>query len=320
MYLNEFASGVEPLDMTQFDEFSSLLQSAADLEIAHSRDVRYVSRNVVIKHLRFHFLEWGDPAAPPMLLLHGGNQSAHSWDLVSISLADRFHVFALDQRGHGDSEWARDGDYALPTRADDAYAFMQAMGMDRPIIMAHSMGGLTTLTLCLQRPDVARALAIVDVGPEISIKGSKTIGTFVRANVEFASLDQFVENVSKYDPFRSREHILRTARYNLIQRADGTLVHKADHTGGRSRSDDPKTDEELRRTFAIPMEAVRVIPVPTLVVRGAQSNILEPEQAERFVQELPQGRLVTVPKSGHNVHSQNTPGFLEVVGPFFDAL
>ena len=320
MYLNEFASGVEPLDMTRFDEFDSLLQSAADLALPHSRAVRYVSRNVVLNHLRFHYLEWGDPAAPPILLLHGGNQSAHSWDLVSLHLADRFHVFALDQRGHGDSEWARDGDYALETRADDAYAFIRAMELGRPIIMAHSMGGLTTLTLCMKRPDVARALTIVDVGPEISITGTRTIGAFVRANVEFASLDQFVENVSKYDPFRSREHILRTARYNLIQRVDGTLVHKADHVGGRPRSDVPKADEDLRRSFAIPLEAVRVIDVPTLVVRGAQSNVLEAGQAERFVQTLPQGRLVTVPECGHNVHSQNTPGFLEFVGPFLDTL
>ena len=104
MHLNEFAADTAALDMTTFDEFGSLLDSAADLEIPHSREVRYVSRNVVVNHLRLHLLEWGDPGSPPVILLHGGNQSAHSWDLVSLHLADRYHVLALDQRGHGDSE------------------------------------------------------------------------------------------------------------------------------------------------------------------------------------------------------------------------
>ena len=128
MYLNEFADSADALDMTKFDEFSSLLRSAADLGIPHSADVRYVSRNAVINHLRLHYLEWGEPDAPPVLVLHGGNQSAHSWDLVSLHLADRFHVYALDQRGHGDSEWARDSDYASEAMAADALAFLAGHG------------------------------------------------------------------------------------------------------------------------------------------------------------------------------------------------
>ena len=116
MYLNEFADDLAPLDMTKSDEFSSLLTSAADLGIPHSRDVRYVSRHTVVRSLRFHFEEWGEPGAPQIVLLHGGNQSAHSWDLVSLHLSDRYHVFALDQRGHGDSEWPRDQDSSIDAR------------------------------------------------------------------------------------------------------------------------------------------------------------------------------------------------------------
>jgi len=104
MYLNAFSQNLEPLDMTALDEFESLLASARELGIPHLRDVRYRSRNTVVSHQRFHYLEWGEPDAPTILLLHGGNQSAHSWDLVSLHLADRYHVLALDQRGHGDSE------------------------------------------------------------------------------------------------------------------------------------------------------------------------------------------------------------------------
>src|SRR6185437_4163463 len=97
--LNEFALSTEAVDRTDSPEFSSLLQSAADLGLSVELPIQHRARNVVVNGLRFHVLEWGDPASPPLLLLHGGNQTGHSWDLVSLSLARRFHVVAFDQRG-----------------------------------------------------------------------------------------------------------------------------------------------------------------------------------------------------------------------------
>ena len=124
MYLNEFAADLDPLDLSASPELQSLLASASDLGISHDPGVRYLSRNTVLRRQRFHFLEWGQPDAPPIVLLHGGNQTAHSWDLVSLHLAGRYRVLALDQRGHGDSEWARDADYSVRAMADDALAFI----------------------------------------------------------------------------------------------------------------------------------------------------------------------------------------------------
>ena len=236
MYLNLFSDSTRPLDMTSSDEFTSLLASAADLAIPHSADVRYQSNNIVLRHQRFHFLEWGDSEAPPVLMLHGGNQSAHSWDLVSLHLADRFRVLALDQRGHGDSEWARDADYSSTAMADDASAFLREMGIDSAIVIGHSMGGLNALRLTLEHPAIVQALVLVDVGPEVSEKGSQIIRKFVTENREFADLDDFIDSVQRYDPFRSREHVERTVKYNLLQRADGTYVTKCDH-GPRLRGD-----------------------------------------------------------------------------------
>lgn len=316
MHLNEFAADAGPLDMTTFDEFRSLLQSAADLNIPHSRDVRYVSRNVVVNHLRLHLLEWGDPAAPPLILLHGGNQSAHSWDLVSLHFADRYHVYALDQRGHGDTEWVRDSDYSSPAMAADAAAFIGTEGIDAPIVCGHSMGGMVTLTLAGAHPEIARALVIVDVGPKISEAGTRIIGNFVTKNREFDSIDEFVDRVVKYDPFRTREHMERTARYNLIRRIDGKYISKSD----RILHDESFRSVRYEHAPRLQMDDVRGIPAPTLVVRGEESNVLEPDGAQAFVEALPRGELVTVANCGHNVHSQNTPGFLEAVGPFLASL
>ena len=313
MYLNLFSDSTRPLDMTSSDEFTSLLASAADLAIPHSADVRYQSNNIVLRHQRFHFLEWGDSEAPPVLMLHGGNQSAHSWDLVSLHLADRFRVLALDQRGHGDSEWARDADYSSTAMADDASAFLREMGIDSAIVIGHSMGGLNALRLTLEHPAIVQALVLVDVGPEVSEKGSQIIRKFVTENREFADLDDFIDSVQRYDPFRSREHVERTVKYNLLQRADGTYVTKCDH-GPRLRA----TGEHRERDDRFSFDDAAQIRQPVLIVRGEKSNILTNEGATKFANALPNGRLNTVANCGHNVHGQNTPGFLEAVTDFLD--
>ena len=304
MYLNEFAEDLAPLDMTASPEFASLLQSAADLGIPHSPDARYVSRHTVVRSLRFHFTEWGEPGAPEILLLHGGNQSGHSWDLVSLHLSDRYHVFALDQRGHGDSEWARDQDYSIDAKAADALAFIEDQGLDSPVIMGHSMGGRVTMSVALAKPEIARGLVLVDVGPELSPAGVEVIANFVTHNVEFDDLEEFLDNVVKYDRFRTREHIARTVKYNMLRRADGKYISKVDHRRV------PVTSSDLT------LDDVKTLPCPVLIVRGGESDILEPEAAERFADALPNGTLVTVPNAGHNVHSANTPGFLDAIGPF----
>ena len=315
MYLNQFADTTEPLDMTQTEEFRLLLASAADLGIPHARDAPYRSRNIVLRQLRFHFLEWGAPDAPPIVLLHGGHQSAHSWDLVSLHLAQHFRVLALDQRGHGDSEWTRDVTYSNHEMSLDAEAFIAALGLRRPVLMGHSMGGRNSMLLTRRDPSLLRALVIVDVGPELSDRGRAVIAGFVRDNEEFDDLEHFVRNVQQYDPYRTREHIERTVKYNMLQRADGKFVSKCDAN--------PRRLGVVRGTGPlenITLDEARKFDLPVLLVRGANSRILTAEAADRFRDALPHGTLVTVANCGHNVHGQNTQGFIAAVGRFLTAL
>jgi pimeloyl-ACP methyl ester carboxylesterase len=314
MYLNTFAPTASALDMTPTDEFRSLLTSAAELGIPHKPDISYRSGNIVLRQMRFHYLDWGDPAAPPIVLLHGGHQSAHSWDLVSLHLAENYRVLALDQRGHGDSEWARDVEYSNHTMSLDAEAFITSMGLQQPVLIGHSMGGRNAMLLAHRSAALLRALVIVDVGPELSEKGRQAIAGFVRENQEFNDLEHFVQSVRKYDPYRPREHVERTVKYNMLQRADGKFVSKCDYNPrrlglmhGRGLQDNLTLDD------------VRTLDLRTLLVRGANSTILEPEAAERFAGALPKGELVTVPDCGHNVHGQNTKGFISELDRFLAA-
>ncbi|MGI9613801.1 MAG: alpha/beta fold hydrolase [Acidimicrobiales bacterium] len=311
MHLNEFAAAGDPLDMTGGPEFASLLESAADLGIPHPAAVRYRSNNIVLRHQRFHYLEWGDPDAPAVLLLHGSNQSAHSFDLVSLHLADRFHVYALDQRGHGDSEWAKDSDYSSNSMGLDAAEFIDAMNLDHLMVVGHSMGGQNAMRLALSHPERVQRLVLVDIGPEVSAEGASVIRRFVTDTREFDDIDHFVARVQQYDPYRSREHIERTVRYNLLQRADGKFISKHDH-GPRLKA----TGDHRRQGDRFTLDDVRDLPMPLLIIRGADSAIFTAEAADRFVAAVPDSRLVTVPKAGHNVHGQNTPAFLEALVPF----
>lgn len=314
--MNEFAATGDPHDMTGSEEFTSLLESAADLGIGHPAEVRYRSANVVVRHQRFHYLEWGDPALPDVLLLHGSNQSAHSWDLVSLHLSDRFHVIALDQRGHGDSEWARDVDYSSTAMAADAAAVCEALELNDPIVIGHSMGGMNTMRMLLDTPDhtamsTASKVVLVDIGPELSEQGANVIRSFIVEHREFDDIETFVSAVQRYDRYRSREHIERTVKYNLLQRADGKYISKRDH-GPRLAATRHHRDRSDRFT----LDDAATFQLPVLIVRGADSQIFTEEAAQRFVDALPLGDLVTVPDAGHNVQGQNTRGFIDAVVPF----
>ena len=318
MYLNTFSSDLQPLDLTGLEEFASLLDSARDLDIEVPGEVRYVSRNTVLRHQRFHFLEWGGEDAPPVVLLHGGNQSAHSWDLVSLHLSSDYRVMALDQRGHGDSEWNRGAHYAIADMMPDAKDFLGALGLARPVVVGHSMGGMVALALACAHPQLVRAAVIVDIGPEVGERGTRMIREFVGRNIEFDDMEAFLDRVEQYDRYRTRAHIERTLKYNLIQRADGRYITKADRRRYALASDGDHAEAGTRLPGVPDLAAVARLEVPVLVVRGGNSNVLEQAAADRFVAALPNGSLKVVPDCGHNVASQNTVGFLAAVKPFLD--
>src|SRR5581483_821077 len=140
-----------------------------------------------------------------------------------------------------------------------------------------SMGGRNALLLARRAGALLRALVVVDVGPEVSPRGREVIAGFVEANQEFDDLEQFAANVRRYDLYRPREHIERTVKYNMLRRADGKYVSKCDATPrrlGLVRGSGPLEN--------ITLEDARGFDLPVLLVRGANSRILEPDAAERF--------------------------------------
>jgi len=261
--------------------------------------------NTSLSGLRFHFLDWGTAGAKPLLLLHGGAQTAHSWDEVAPDLARDHHVLAVDQRGHGDSDWAPAGGYRRADFVADIDAFLRDRGQPAATLIGLSMGGLNAIAFAAAFPDRARGLVVVDVAPTVERAG----GDAIRAQLavrDFASFEEAVERACAFNPRRSVENVRERLGHSLRQAANERWVYKFDPSIGEGAAAD------LDALWA----DVRRIVCPTLLVRGTESPILSVETAERFRRELPGSTVGEVPGAGHSVMGDNPAGFLAAVRPF----
>ena len=199
--------------------------------------------------MRFHYLDWGNPDGPDMLLLHGFAQTCHSWDFVALAFCDRYHVVALDQRGHGDSDWAEDGDYSPETQQADIAGVVQALNLRDFVLMGLSMGGRNSFTYAATHPGHVRALVVVDAGPENMRSGSQNISNFVQQEDELDSVDDFVQRVLQYNPRRDPVQVRGSIMHNLKHLPNGRWTWKYDRRlrqpGGRRFQHDPDTTERL---------------------------------------------------------------------------
>jgi pimeloyl-ACP methyl ester carboxylesterase len=265
----------------------------------------------------------GDPADPPVLLLHGGGQTRHSWGTTLNALASRgWYAYAIDLRGHGDSEWAADGDYTLDAFAGDVVAVARTLPQP-PALVGASLGGIASLAAIGDRPEehIARALVLVDVAPRIEEDGRNRIGAFMAEHMNdgFASLEEVADAIQAYNPHRPRPSDLSGLAKNLRQR-DGRWYWHWDpqFIGGRLGGTD-----ETRSSLVDPVRlraTARAINVPTLLVRGRVSDLLSEEGAQELLQLVPHAKLVDVAGAGHMVAGDRNDLFNDAVVNFLETV
>ncbi len=270
-------------------------------------DTAVRDRDITINGLRLHYREWGDTSAPPLVLLHGFTGHAASWDTFAEAMSSRFHVFALDQRGHGDSEWATD--YAPERRVEDLEAFVQQLSLVPFALLGLSMGGVCAYGYAVKHPETLTKLVIVDISPTLDTAGSQRIGASVQAKDEFDTPDDAVAQARLGNPRAPDDALRYRAIHNLMQRPDGKWTFKYDvalrRTGGRPVV--PRADPETV------WPTLAKITCPTLMVRGAESDLTSRASAERMRTIIPNCTVVEVPRAGHSVPLDNPQGFLEAV-------
>jgi len=209
---------------------------------------QFTDRFVNANGLKFHYLDWGSPEKPPLVLLHGVGQTCHTWDLFAAAMSPHFHVMAFDQRGHGDTDWAPDKDYSRKTMVSDVAAFTQALGLPRFFLTGMSMGGANSLSFTAAHPERVESLVVVDIGPRVENKGVQHIRDFMTNYREFDSLDAAAAVIHRFNPRRPLAVIRNfTCVYNLKQLPSGKWTWKYDtyFSDGHRPVDIKKMQEEL---------------------------------------------------------------------------
>ena len=273
----------------------------------------------------------GDPAGPPVVLLHGGGQTRHSWGTTARNLADGgCWAASFDLRGHGDSEWAPDGDYRMVAFADDVA--IVAATFDRPVLVGASLGGVASLVAIGRstHDELARGLVLVDVAPRIEERGADRIGEFMTRHVSdgFESLEAVADAIAQYNPHRPRPTSLDGLRKNLRER-DGRFYWHWDPAfviGGLGSPDETRAvrdtsdggfAEHHHRLLA---DAARSLSIPTLLVRGRESDLLSEQGVAEFLELVPHAEFVDVAGAGHMVAGDRNDAFNDAIVSFVDRL
>jgi len=255
---------------------------------------------------------WGEPTDPPVLLLHGGGQTRHSWGGTARALAAAgAYAVALDHRGHGESEWAADGDYSLVAFAEDLAAV--AATFDRPVaVVGASLGGSTALLAAAEIAGfVASALVLVDITPRMETAGAQRVHAFMNAYPDgFASLEEAADVVEGYRPGRPRPAVIAGLRKNLRCGADGRYRWHWDPRFITERGPAELVDHERM------LRAARQIRAPALLVRGRLSDVVSMETAREFLDACPGAEFADVSDAGHMVAGDRNDAFTRTVCEF----
>lgn len=240
----------------------------------------------------------GREDGPPVLLLHGGGQTRHSWAAVASQLAAAgCRAVAMDLRGHGDSDWAPDGDYRLDAFTRDVEAMVAHL--DRvPVVVGASLGGMAALIAEGEAATVlSSGLVLVDIAPQIEPAGVERIVGFMTAHTDgFASLDDAADAIAAYRPERPRPTDLGGLEKNLRRQPDGRWRWHWD-PGFLAPDRGPSSRAQPARLDA----AARQVDVPTLLVRGRQSDLLSEQGAHHFLELVPHAGYIDVADAGHMV-------------------
>lgn len=289
------------MSLPVFDQQRHLKLAAELSDVAVAEVVVPSDKQIVANGMRLHYLDWGNAGAEPIVFLHGGCLTAHTWDVVCLALRAAFRCLALDQRGHGDSEWSPAMDYQPATHAGDLRSMIRQLDLDQPVLVGHSLGGLSALAYAAEHSPELAGLVIVDVGTRAADTGARRITDFVTAPAELDSINEFVERALKFNPRRDRRLLETSLQHNLRRLPNGRWTWKYD-----PRPISRPNIDRLRREWlpALTARAAK-IQCPVLVLRGAESDLLSDAGAAELAGLAPDGQWARIDGAGHTIQGDN---------------
>lgn len=258
----------------------------------------------------------GDSDAWPVLFLHGGGQTRHAWGKSAELIAARgWRTISLDQRGHGESDWAKNGDYSFTAFCADCIAVVDQLEKP-PVLVGASLGGMAAmLAEGTSDREVSSGLVLVDIAPQSNPEGIKRIGDFMRSGIDgFDSLEGAAAAIAAYTPQRKRdanpEGLLK-----VLRERDGRWYW---HWDPRVIQQD-RTEVVATRLLGLLDVAMSNIVVPTLLVRGELSDVVTQAGIDLMVSRLPDITVVEVAGAAHMIAGDQNDQFTTAVNGFLDA-
>ncbi len=256
---------------------------------------------------------WGAAGRSPVILLHGGGQTRHAWGGTAGALArEGWRAIAVDQRGHGESEWAPDGSYEFDAFAADVEAICAQLP-EPPVLVGASLGGIASLLAVGEAGALARGLVLVDVAVRLETRGVSRVVDFMNAQPDgFESLEEAADHIAAYLPHRKRRPDVSGLAKNLRRGDDGRYRWHWDPRFMIGRRPRTEASDYLDRVEG----AARAIRIPTLLVRGRLSDLLSEEGARHFLDVVPHAHFADVSEAGHMVAGDRNDVFTEAVAAF----
>ncbi len=281
------------------------------------------SRTYFSQRLRLHYVDWGNPEHPPLILLHGGRDHCRNWDWTAAALRDRWHVIAPDLRGHGDSQWSQDGSYTMAGYIYDLAQLVHQQRLAPVSIVAHSLGGNIALRYAGLYPEaVAKLVAIEGLGPSprwLRTRAETTIvgrmdewvreqrGLAGRLPRRYASIEDAFRRMQDENPHLSAEQAHHLTAHGVSQNEDGTYSWKFDNY--------------VRAWFPYDMRGTDIqllwsrIACPTLLLYGKESRAGDPNEDGR-ARHFQHAQVAGFDGAGHWLHHDRLDEFLRLVTGF----
>ncbi len=281
-----------------------------------------VSRTFISQRLRLHYLDWGNPEKPPLLLVHGGRDHARNWDWTAQALRDDWHVIAIDHRGHGDSEWVSDGNYSAGDMVYDIAQLVHQLDLAPVTIVAHSLGGQVCLRYAGIYPEMVRKLvAIEGLGPSPAVIAklfAKPYRERVREWIEkkrasagriprkYATIGDSLARMREENTYLTADQAEHLTIHGVNRNEDGTFSWKFD----------PHLNNWPVETGYEELNSVwEAISCPTLLLYGANSWASNPETDGR-IRYFSTASVIEFENAGHWLHHDQFERFIETLREF----
>ena len=281
------------------------------------------SNSFISQRLKLHYVDWGNPGAPPLLLVHGGRDHCRNWDWVAEKLRDRYHVIAPDLRGHGDSAWSPDGSYPIEGFVYDLAQLVHQLDLGPVNIVAHSLGGNIALRYTGLYPDHVRKLvAIEGLGPSPKVQEERAATPFPehfrkwiadkrqaagRTPRRYATLDDALARMRSENGYLTEAQARHLNIHGISRNEDGSWSWKFDNY------------LNVWPFFDIPrpeIEAIwNAISCPTLLLYGADSWASNPARDGR-IRHFRNAEVIEFENAGHWLHHDQFDRFMATLDEF----